>query len=336
VPDRRSRQETPARVPSNSVVAASDARETTPFRSAAVLAAAGAGASDPLRLAPAWSARALSGLLLLVLAILASGLLIRVSRTTRAPAFLHLQGARAIVATSNGVVDSIDVVLGSRVVRGTTLVRLSARSETADRERLEAEYRVVLGRRLLDPNASETGDSLRAVAAQLGAARQHEEERTVRAPSEGRITGLHVRPGVAVTSGQVLVELADPDAPLEAVIAVPAASRPRISTGTRLRLHVEGFAETAIPLQVAAIDPTLLGSDEARRVLGSEEVEGPLFEGPVALAHVSLPTASLIVGRRTYQLLPGMRGTADLELERAPLFTGLLRAFTERQPRKHR
>jgi multidrug efflux pump subunit AcrA (membrane-fusion protein) len=313
VPDRRSSQGWGD--PRSSSPGSPPAR---PFRNEAVAHLARGGDERPLVWTPVWTHRSLSIVGLLLTVGLVSTPFLTLTTTVDCVSLLRGMGEVRRVAPVSAVIASLDVVTGQRIRRGDVLVRLAAGTQHFALRRLETEYREALARRLHDPSDAETATGLLGLRSALAAARSELEERTVRSSIDGWVSAVHAQVGQAVVPGQVLVDLSPRTEGLTVLIAVPGPDSLRLRKGLRARLVIDGLPDLRVPLTLDALDPAILGEEEAVRLLAL-----PIHE-PVAIARATVDHLSWRSGTRWVELRPGMQGRVTIETERRSLVRACL------------
>jgi multidrug resistance efflux pump len=104
-----------------------------------------------------------------------------------------------------GIVSSVEVRPGQRVAEGTPLVSFRSREETVSLERIQREFELL--RVLRDPSDEAARQTLTSLRAERELAEARQQARTLRAPHEGVVTGLRIRPGQYVTPGESVVSV---------------------------------------------------------------------------------------------------------------------------------
>ena len=288
------------------------------------------GNGSPLWFAPPWRSRSLALIGLASVTIVTVTPFLTVSTVVSGQAVLRIRGEVRVVAPVSAVIESVEIATGAAVRRGQPLIRLANAADRIEVQRLESEYRSTLARRLHDPAAPETGAALAESRAVLMAARSRLEERTIRSPFDGFVSALRIRSGESVAAGQPVFDLALQGERLEALIAIPAAMAARLRSGSEATLGVDGFSGSRIPIVLRTVDPTILGIDEAKQVMGADGVV-PII-GPVTIARAELPSAWLIEGSQHIPLRPGMSGRAFISAKRRQVAQVLVEWLGVRTP----
>lgn len=303
------------------------------FREEAVRHKAGAAAEgDVLRLPPSWTrwtywlllAVALFGVLFLTLG--------RVRQYASGPGVVRLEGGVTLLAEEAGVVAAIDVHPGDRVTADAPLIRFTDDTEAATYRQALDEFESHLAARLRDPADEGARQELARTRPELERAARRLARRVARAPRDGVVREIRVRPGRVVAAGDLLLSL-EPERPRYTVIALlPGSMRPLLVDGARLRVELTGHAHAAAWVDGAVFGDAVIGPGEARRVLGEEIADAVELLGPVVVAEAALVGDALVAGDRRYPLHDGMPARVETPLRSEPLLYALfpaLRSTTE-------
>jgi len=248
-------------------------RRSALFRSEALESYTG-GLRDsgaPLRLSPAWVARAYRLTLLAILAAAAFLVLSSVPVEGRGPAWIRVPGHREVPAAGGGMVVAVEADAGDRVEEGQILVRLRG-----------------LGDR--------------------------EGEVDVRAPVDGLVETVWVRPGLEVAPGQTVLALAPVDARLFVTAVLPGRYLGRIEPGMPLLLRLPGRPEPAGDLTISWVSDRALAPDEAYRMVGRPPGDALDLPSPGVVVEARADSLFLDGGGRRLGVHHGMRSIAEVPL----------------------
>jgi membrane fusion protein (multidrug efflux system) len=300
-------------------------RESSLFREEALQEyARGRDVGSPLRLSPRWTAWTWRILLLLLAGGVAFTALGRVSEYASGPAVLRIAGHTELTARTEGTVEEVLVLPGERVQDGQVLVRFYSGTERAEVDRVRAEFELQLVRLLRDPRDEDARAAAAAIRPRLQLAQARLSEREVRAPHDGIINDVRIRPGQRLSAGDRVVSLVQEDRELELIALVPGRYRPLLEPGMRLRLRVSGYSHAYVDLAVAEVGEEVVGPDAVRRYLGAEVGDAVRVDGPVVVMRASLPSRTFRSDGREHELFPGMQGVAEVPVRRESVLTLLL------------
>lgn len=197
-------------------------------------------------------------------------------------------------------------------VVASTLVVLAALAEVEVRVAAAGVVRSREDVRVVRAPAAGVVRAVRVVAGEpvsAGATVVELEGRTVAAPLAGVADFVAARAGERVEAGDPLVKLVPEGARPVATLLVPAAERPRVTSGQAVRLRVGGAAHEGTVTRVARdlASPTLEGERLQLPITGpSYVVEVALADGGELAAGTYLE-GHVIVGRRSLLslMLPG-------------------------------
>ncbi|TQF17516.1 HlyD family efflux transporter periplasmic adaptor subunit [Myxococcus llanfairpwllgwyngyllgogerychwyrndrobwllllantysiliogogogochensis] len=264
-----------------------------------------------LRIVPGWT-NAVWWLVVSLVVVGGVGLaLVDVNDYARGPVLVRIKGMEEVTATAGGRVSRVLVHRGEHVRAGQPLVELYAGDETADRERVEEEFRSQLATWLLEPLNADTRQALAGLRAQLELSEARMGERVLKAPRDGQVGEVRVREQQFLAPGEIVVSLVREGAEAWAVALLPGQYRPMLRPGQPLRLELTGFPYAWQSLQVASISDELVGPAEVRRYLGPGMGDAvTVDDGPVVLVEARLPRETFESDGETYAYHPGMAGEA--------------------------
>jgi multidrug efflux pump subunit AcrA (membrane-fusion protein) len=267
-----------------------------------------------LQLSPGW-ARGAYWIVLALVVVGGVGLaLVDINDYAQGPVFIQVKGQEDITATAAGRVSRVRVSRGQHVKAGQPLVELYSGMETAERERLEQEFRLRLAASLLNPSNASAQQSLSALHSQLELSQVRERERSLRAPFDAVVNDVRVREGQHLNAGDVVVSILREGAESWALALVPGRYRPMLEPGQRFRLELEGFPYDYQELEVSLVSDELVGPAEVRRYLGPGLGDAVSVQGPVVAVTARLPGGTFQSNKRTYSYYTGMPGTARVKV----------------------
>ncbi|HWE30819.1 MAG TPA: HlyD family efflux transporter periplasmic adaptor subunit [Polyangia bacterium] len=249
------------------------------------------------------------------------------------PALIRAEGRREVTAPAAGTVAVVDVRPGERVQSGGLLVRLHDAAESADLERLDHEFELQLVKMLRDPSDQAARQALTGLRAQKELAEARLEERSVRAPVDGVVSDVRIRPGQHLNPGDVILTLVRPDVPFTVIAMLPGNYRPLLRAGMTLRLELEGYSYEYRHCVVDEISDEVVGPAEVKRYLGPEIADAVSLSGPVVLVQAALPTGTFDVDGRAMRYHDGMLAKAEARVRSERIMFALvpgLRALVSR------
>ena len=268
-----------------------------------------------------WSYRLLISLLLAAALFIVFG---NVSQYAEGPAVVRAAYRVPVTSAVTGIVEAVPVKSGDTVRTGDLLVSLRSEEERAQVASLEREFESALVRMLANPVEQGARQTVAGLRAERDLLIARLNERLVRAPTDGTVGDIRVRPGQTVTPGDVLVSLEDEPQRFSVVVLLPGRQRPELAPGQNLRLELTGYAYVYHDLRIERIDDEVIGPQEVRRTLGREIADSVSITGPVVVVHASLPATSFKAGGRSYRYHDGMAGVARARVRSERLLTTLL------------
>lgn len=147
---------------------------------------------------------------------------------------------------------------------------------------------------------------------------QNEAQRAwvVKAPKEGIVSTLLVRPGQAVTTGQALLVVVPSESPLEAQLLVPSSAIGFVRAGDRVLLRYQAFPYEKFGVHfgvVSQVSRSALLPPEVADLVG-QEVGTPLYRVSVRIDDQAVAAYGQFITLR-----PGMEVSADILLDRRRL-----------------
>ncbi|WP_174236080.1 HlyD family efflux transporter periplasmic adaptor subunit [Rhodanobacter sp. L36] len=150
---------------------------------------------------------------------------------------------------------------------------------------------------------------------------QNEMQRAVvlRAPRDGVISSLLLKPGQMVTAGQSLLSLLPAGSVLQAQLLVPSRAVGFIEPGSRVVLRYQAFPYQKFGQhfgRVAEVSRSALTSAEVTVLTGSSPDQN---QGPLYRVQVTLDSQAILAYGKAEGLRPGMALDADVLMERRRL-----------------
>ena len=281
-----------------------------------------------LELSPKWVERTYPMLLLLLAFLLVFTVLARQHEYAGGPAVLRSGGRLELTALQAGSAEELLVAPGDRVKAGQLLVRFYSAQESAEVQRIGQELEAALLDRLRSPADRSVERTLAALRAEHEAALERLEERSLRAPREGLVREIRVRPGQFTTPGEVVLSLEEGAGVLSVWAFLPGRYRPQLEAGMPLRLELEGYPYSYLHLGVKRVSPEVLGPTEARRFLPPGMADSlQLGSAPVVLVEAQLKTDQIEADGLPLTLHDGMIGRAEVRVREERLLLALVPAL---------
>ena len=244
-----------------------------------------------------------------------------------------VQVGRKVDVTSplSAPVISVQVEPGQEVAAGEPLVLLYGAPEASEMETLEREFEQRMRQRLADPGDPAVEASLVAARTSLERARDRLAERMVRAPVDGWVGDVRIRPGRHLVTGELVMSIIADTDQRTVVGLIPGRFGPQLAAGQPIRLTLDGYSDLSFELEARAVGEELIGPEQVDRSLRGAIAGTVLTSGPVVLVEASLPSESFSDGRRNWVFRDGMLGRMEIRVRSQPiifhLMPGLDRAF---------
>jgi membrane fusion protein (multidrug efflux system) len=291
------------------------------------LEALDAGAEEKgelLHIAPGWARSTYWVLVAAVLGSLSFAAFATVGEYATGPAVVKIAGRSDLTATAAGTVERVDVQPGQHVQKGQLLVRFNGVQETAELERLDTEFEGQLVKLLRDPSDQAARAALTSLRAQRELAQARVEQRSLRAPRDGVVSDLRIRPNQLLQAGDLVLSLVGDGTRFYVVAFVPGQYRPLLHPGLTLRLRLSGFQRSSEMVTVESVGDEVVGPSEARRYLGQEGADLVPIEGPVVLVKARLAAPTFTSEDKTFNYYEGLTGTAEARVRSQRVLVALV------------
>lgn len=160
----------------------------------------------------------------------------------------------------------------------------------------------------------ERQENTRSELRQIG----HSQDAELRAPVDGRVSGLTVHPGSHVTANEVVLRILPDDTRMQAVLYVPTAATGNLQVGQSVRIRFDAFPYERFGVYdgtITEIGATTLFPNEVQGMTGLNQ---PSYRVIVELAVQAVQGVE-----RELPLRPGMGLQADIILENRSLLDWL-------------
>ena len=213
-----------------------------------------------------------------------------IQQTYRTITSLEAENEVSVVARTSGILESVKVEEGDRVVKGQPLAQLDVEQLSLEAEQLQATSRK-LGKelkrqQLLFKKRLGSSDALdkaryefQAQQAQYKLANLKLKYATIRAPISGLVSERLVKAGNLISNNEVLFKIIDPLS-LKAVLYLPEKELSSISKGQQVFLKVDAFPEKVMHARIERIRPMIDAATGTFKVVASiNNNEGLLQKG---------------------------------------------------------
>jgi membrane fusion protein (multidrug efflux system) len=280
------------------------------FRKEAIEAHLGVrGEGEVLRLQPRWTAWTFGVLITVFLTGLIYSFIGTIDEYASGIAIVRIDGKVELTAQVAGPVAEVAVQPGQRVKRGQLLVRL--RGNEAELSSVEHEFQLQLIKTLDNPDDQGARAALTSLRGQLERARANAEERLIKAPKDGVVSDIRIRPNQVLQAGESVLAIVPDDATFSVVAILPGNYRPRLKPGMALRIEMTGFHYAYQEIAITRIGDEVVGPAEIRRYLGQEKADTLAVAGPVVLVEARLPARGFVAQGKQYDYFDGMQGRAE-------------------------
>lgn len=280
-----------------------------------------------LDLSPTWTRWTYWLVVVMCSAALSYSFMAWINEYATGTAILHQEGRTDVTARASGIVDQIGVRPGQQVHAGQELMRLHAESESADLARTEKEFELQLIRTLRDQSDAAARAALTSLRAEKELAEARLAERIVRAPADGVVSDVRLRPGQRVEPGEVTVSLMNHAGKFRVIAVLPGEYRPLLRRGMKMRLNLRGFSYFYHDVLIDAVGDEVVGANEVRRALGPTVADTFTPQGALVLVEGHLPEREFLIDGRRLAYFDGMQGTTEVAVRSERVIVALIPAL---------
>jgi multidrug efflux pump subunit AcrA (membrane-fusion protein) len=286
------------------------------FRQEALKASeeAASGSGDMLHLSPRWLRSTYWILCAAAAGMLSFASFATVGEYASGPAVVRVEGRVDLSAPASGIVQEVRVQPGQHVRKGQLLVRFNVAGESAELQRLQSEFDDQLVKLLRDPNDSASRQALTTLRAQRDLAAAHVAQRAVRAPQDGIVSDVRIRPSQLLQAGDVVLSLLGEGTRFVVVAFLPGQYRPLLRPAMALRLRLKGFDRGTELMTIDSVGDEVVGPAEARRYLGPDVADAVTVNGPVVLVKAHLAAPTFVSDGKRFNFYDGMTGDGEVRV----------------------
>ena len=276
-------------------------------------------------LSPAWIRRAYPVLAAIMAVALVFAVFVHVPTYSSGSGVVVYKGM-PVVAEMPGTVEEVYVQPGEHVQKGDVLAKLVSAKEDADLAQARTELDGALQQYLFDTSDESIRKALIGAQAQVKRAEAAVAERAVRAPTDGTLSDVFVRPGAGVQFGDPILTIVEPGTLPEIWALLPGQDRPRLRPGQPLQVALTGFSKGREIARIYEVGRDVIGAVEARRILGPELAGavkiGELGSYVLVKARLARPTFES--EHRTYHYYQGMPAKTEVKVDAKRFLTSLI------------
>jgi membrane fusion protein (multidrug efflux system) len=257
----------------------------------------------------------------------------RLNEYATGPAIIRIDGRTSVTADRAALVAAVLVSPGDRVKQGQVLVQLFASEEAAELEAVAQEFDDQLLKLLSKPEDGAAREALVSLRTRRELSRSRLEQRSLRAPHDGTLGDVRVRPGQMVEPGMSVLELSGDQVTATVLAMLPGRYRPLLKSGSTLRFEMDGFQRRAQEIEISSVGDQVVGPAEAARYLGKDLADAFPVQGPVVLVQAQLAETYFDAENERFQYAHGMAGRAETVVRNEPVayaFLPGLRQWVER------
>jgi len=280
-------------------------------------------------LSPKWTRIAYPFLVISLLAAFAGSLLLRVHVYSTGSGVVMFDGTPVSVQ-ANGNLEQYFVDPGQYVHAGQPIAQLSAQQQKADYAQAKGEYDNAVHSFLSDETDEQTRKTVKTAGIALTHAQAQLDQRIIRAPADGKISGLLVGKGDTVQAGKQIATIFAPGARPMAYAFLPASDRPRIKDGMQLQVAVEGFKKKRAKLHILEMTTETFGANEVRNFVGqalADTMKLPNDGATYFRVKAEFDSDQIVIGDKHYDLVQGMPIKGEIAIETRPFLADVFPFF---------
>jgi membrane fusion protein (multidrug efflux system) len=277
-----------------------------------------------LHLSPAWTRWAYWLLVFVIAGSLSFASFATVGEYASGPAVVRVDGKTDLTATMPGTVAGVEVQPGQHVTTGQLLVRFYSADEQAELERLQSEFEGQLIKVLRDPSDQAARTTLTTLRAQKDQAESRVARRSVRAPRDGVVSDVRIRPGQLLGAGDLVMSILGDDARFSVIVLLPGQYRPLLHSGMSLDLRLSGFPRAVERTAIQSVGDDVVGPAEAKRYLGPELADALPVTGSIVLVKARLSGRTFVSDDKTFSFYDGLPGTAEVRVRSQRVLSALV------------
>jgi multidrug resistance efflux pump len=279
-----------------------------------------------IHLSPLWVRCAYPAIVLTIAIAITFAALARSPTYSSGAGIITIEGIE-VTAAGPGSVATVHVQAGQQVRAGQELIRFVAQEEESGLTQAEREYSNAMATLLFDGADDSNKAAVAGAAMTRQRARDRLEARVIRAPADGVVGDVRVRPGAALDLGNRVLTLLRRDAQPIALVFLPGQDRPRLRAGQTIQIDLEGYTKMRERATIMDVGAEVIGPTEARRVLGQNNADAVPLQGPVVMVRARLPSATFRADRFTFHYHDGMPLSGEVKIDNKPFLVTLVPAL---------
>jgi multidrug efflux pump subunit AcrA (membrane-fusion protein) len=222
--------------------------------------------------------------------------------------------AKAVNAPAPGTVDTVYVQSGQQVHKGELLVKLVSQKEDADLDQTQRDLESAEQAYLFDPSDEQVRKSIKTAQSAFHHAEDMLEARNIRAPKDGVVSEIRIRPGAGLSLSDPILQIVEPGAEPEVWAFLPGTDRPRFHVGQELQVSLTGFKMTNVKPKIYAVGRDVIGYTEVKRTLGPEIADGLHLaqDASYVIVKAKLPGRTFKSDHKEFRFHQGMAAKAEV------------------------
>jgi len=231
-----------------------------------------------------------------------------------------------VTSPSPGTVDKVYAEEGQKVVVGDLILKLASDKEDADLaaartayEKAQAAYEMDAADETARKEIIETQNAFTHAQAAV-------DQKTIRAKSEGTVSGMHFARGQAVQFGDPICTVVPEGTAPEVWAFMPGSDRPRIHTDMPLQVEISGYQKGREKALIYEVGREITGAASIRAQLGPQIADALKLpqDGSFVIVKAKLPTRTFKVDHKTYRYFHGLGAKTEVRVDSKRFLVTLL------------
>ncbi|MBV8757488.1 MAG: HlyD family efflux transporter periplasmic adaptor subunit [Deltaproteobacteria bacterium] len=276
-------------------------------------------------LSPGWVRRTYYVLGTIMVIAVVFSVVIKVPTYSTGTGVVIYQGT-PVTSPSPGQVEKIYAEEGQKVLAGDLIVKLSSEKEDADLRAAKTAYEKAQAAYFMDKADETARKEIVETQNSYTHAQAAVDQKTIRAKTEGTVSGLHLTRGQAVQFGDPICSIVPEGTAPEIWAFMPGSDRPRVHAGMPLQVEISGYQKGREKAEIYEVGREITGAASIRATLGPQIADSLKLpqDGSFVIVKAKLPTRTFEVDHKTYRYFHGLGAKTEVRVESKRFLVTLL------------